>query len=78
MDMDNMIIFSIRVASVMGSFKCVPKQAHWIVFLDNSVLVTPTVVAVRIIKETTKAAIICILIKNITPKTVSIKGYKNP
>ena len=27
-DIDNIIIFSIKVASVMGSFKCVPKQAH--------------------------------------------------
>ena len=78
MDIDNMIIFSINVASVMGSFKCVPKQAHWIVFLEKIVLVTPTVVAVRIIKEIAKAAIIFTLIKNITPKTVSIKGYKNP
>ena len=64
MDIDNMIIFSIRVASVMGSFKCVPKQAHWIVFLDKRVFVTPTVVTIRIIKETIKEAILEGIIAN--------------
>ena len=38
----------------MGSFKCVPKHAHWTIFLDKRVLVTPTVVTKRIINETIK------------------------
>ena len=40
----NIMAFSIKVASVMGSFKTVPKHAHRIVFLSKSVLATPTVV----------------------------------
>ena len=36
--------FSIKVASVIGNFKAVPKQAHCILLLVNKLLVTPTVV----------------------------------
>jgi hypothetical protein len=31
----SMITFSIKVASVMGNFKAVPKQAQLILFLSN-------------------------------------------
>lgn len=44
MAMTIIIIFSINVASVIGSFKTVPKQAHLIDFLSNNVFVTPIVV----------------------------------
>ncbi len=40
----NIMAFSIKVASVMGKFKAVPKQAHLILFLSRRVLVTPKVV----------------------------------
>jgi len=36
-----MIAFSINVASVMGKFIAVPKQAQRMFFLSNKVLVTP-------------------------------------
>ena len=35
----NIIEFSINVASVMGNFKAVPKQAHRILFLSSNVLI---------------------------------------
>ena len=40
--------FSIKVASVIGRFKVVPRQAHVIDFLSKSALVTPIVVIPKI------------------------------
>ena len=42
------IEFSIKVALVIGNFKAVPRQAHWIVFLSNKDFVTPIVVIPKI------------------------------
>ena len=42
-------IFSIKVASVKGSFKTPPKQAHSIFSFRLRLLTTPYVVAVKII-----------------------------
>lgn len=66
--------FSINVASVIGNFKAVPKQAQRIDFLSNSVFVTPIVVIPKTISVTIKAILISNRIKNINPKAVSING----
>ena len=42
------ITFSIKVASVIGNFKAVPKQAHWIWDFWNKALMTPKVVMDKI------------------------------
>ena len=47
--------FSINVALVIGNFKAVPKQAHWMVFLLSRALVTPMVVIPRTISVTINA-----------------------
>ena len=58
--------FSIKVASVMGNFKAVPKQAQRIDFLSRSVLVTPIVVTPSTTKVTINAMSISKRIKNST------------
>lgn len=70
----NMMEFSIKVASVIGSCKAVPKQAHRIFFLSNSVLLTPMVVMPNTIIVAISANGICTRIKNINPNANSIKG----
>ena len=70
--------FSINVASVIGSFKVVPRHAQFIVFLFKSVLVTPTDVIPRIIIVINKAILTSILVKNIKPNNISINGYIYP
>jgi hypothetical protein len=70
-----MMEFSINVASVMGNFNAVPKQAHRIDFLSKSVFVTPTVVIPRMTNVIHNAIVISYRIKNIRPNAVSIKGY---
>ena len=69
------IAFSINVASVIGSLRAVPRQAHCIDFLSNNILVTPTVVIPKIMSVAIKAMGISKRIKNIKPKAVSINGY---
>ena len=49
------MVFSIKVALVMGSFNAVPKQAHEIAFLFNNAFVTPIVVIPKTIKVITNA-----------------------
>ena len=39
-----MMLFSIKVAFVIGSFKAVPKHAHWILLFCNKTFVTPMLV----------------------------------
>ena len=68
------MVFSINVASVIGNFKAVPKQAHRIDFLSKSAFVTPIVVIPNTTSVTTKAILTSNRIKNIKPKAVSIKG----
>ena len=70
-----MMLFSIKVALVMGNFSAVPKQAHCIDFLFINVLVTPMVVVPKMIKVITKAIGISIRIKNIIPNATSMNGY---
>tara|TARA_B110000008_G_C16748649_1_gene475632 strand:- start:57 stop:338 length:282 start_codon:yes stop_codon:yes gene_type:complete len=70
-----MIKFSIRVASVIGSFIEVPRHAHSIVFLLKSVLITPNVVMLKIKKVIKDAILIFQLNKNEIPKNNSKKGY---
>ena len=67
-----------KVASVIGNFNAVPKQAQRIDFLSKSALVTPIVVTPKIIKVTIKAMSISKRIKNINPNNVSMKGYILP
>ena len=61
------IVFSINVASVIGNFKAVPKQAHCIDFLFNNVLVTPIVVIPKTISVIIKAIFTLKRINNIKP-----------
>ena len=72
------IAFSINVASVIGNFKAVPKQAHWMDFLLNKVLLTPIVVIPNITSVIIKAILTSNRIKNMSPRAVSIKGYSHP
>ena len=69
-----MITFSIKEASVIGNFKDVPKQAQLILFLSNSVKITPKVVIDKITMVAIKAKFNSQRNKNIKPKRVSIKG----
>ena len=62
-----------KVASVIGNFNAVPKQAQRIDFLSKSALVTPKIINVII-----KAMSISKRIKNIKPNNVSMKGYILP
>jgi hypothetical protein len=68
------MVFSIKVASVMGNFKAVPKQAQLILFLLNKLLITPTVVVDNMTSVITKAQSKPHLNRNISPNIVSIKG----
>jgi hypothetical protein len=52
------IAFSIKVASVIGNFKAVPKHAHLIDFLSNNVFVTPIVVMPNTISVIDRAILI--------------------
>src|SRR5690606_27970724 len=70
--------FSINVASVIGNFSAVPRQAQRIDFLSKSVLVTPTVVVLNIISVAIRAISISKRIKNISPRVVSMNGYIQP
>jgi hypothetical protein len=70
--------FSIKVASVIGSFRVVPRHAQLIDFLFKSVCVTPTDVMPRTIIVNIKAILTSILVKNIIPNNISIKGYIIP
>ena len=67
--------FSINVASVMGSFKVVPRHAQLIDLLSNSVWVIPTDVIPKITIVINKAILTSILTKNIRPNNISINGY---
>ena len=62
------------VASVIGNFNTVPRQAHWIDCLSNNTLETPIVVIANKTKVDIKATLISHLIKNIMPNNVSTKG----
>lgn len=73
-DMTIMMVFSINVASVIGSFNAVPKHAHFILFLFNKVFDTPTVVIPKIISVATREGIMKILIKKNRPRINSING----
>ena len=72
--MINIMIFSIKVASDMGSFKAVPRQAHEILFLFNKESKTPIVVIDNTINVTHKAMSNFQRIKKRTPRTVSKNG----
>ena len=74
-DITNIIIFSIKVASVMGNFSTVPRQAQLILLLSSKLEITPTVVIDKIIIVIIKAVFNDHLIKNIIPKIDSRKGY---
>ena len=74
-DITNIIIFSINVASVMGNFSAVPRQAQLILLLLSKLEITPTVVIDKIMIVITKAVFNDHLIKNIIPKIDSRKGY---
>ena len=68
------ILFSMRVAVVMGSFIAVPRQAHCIFSLRISILRTPKEVALSIIRVKASAINNSILLRNINPSRVSING----
>ena len=76
--MTSIIIFSIKVASVIGNLITVPRHAQLIFFLSRKVLITPMVVIDNIIKVIIKAVFICHLNKNIIPREVSMNGYIFP
>ena len=71
---NSIILFSISVALVIGSFKDVPRHAHWIEFLFSNTFVTPIVVMPRITSVVISANWRFNRNKNRNPKTVSIKG----
>ncbi|MFT7667264.1 MAG: hypothetical protein ACI9O8_001610, partial [Patiriisocius sp.] len=50
--MEIMTLFSINVAWVIGSFKTVPRQAHFICFFCSKAIVTPIVVILNSIQVT--------------------------
>jgi len=69
-----MILFSTIVAVVIGKFKAVPKQAHWIDFLLINERTTPKVVAPRITNVINNDRYSSVLIRKANPNTLSIKG----
>ena len=70
--------FSIKVASVIGKSRAVPRQAHLIVRFDNSVFVTPIVVNPKMIIVAKCAIVMFHLNRNISPIIVSRNGYNIP
>ena len=74
--MMSMMLFSIKVASVIGKFSAVPRQAHFIVFLENKDLVTPIVVMPSTIIVATKATSISNLNKNKKIETFVIQKFE--
>ena len=72
----SIIKFSIKVASVIGSFNEVPKQAQSISVLFTKVLITPKEVIDKTSNVTKRIIGRFHSIKKAMPKAVSIKGYK--
>lgn len=70
-----MTIFSKSVASVIGNFIEVPKQAHSISFLLKSAFTTPKVVIVKTQNVMKETILIFQLNKKQIPKINSKKGY---
>ena len=72
----SIIKFSIKVASVIGSFNEVPKQAQSISVLFTKVLITPKEVIDKTNKVTERITGRFHSIKKAIPRAVSRKGYK--
>ena len=75
-DILSIITFSIKVASVMGSFNEVPKQAQSISVLLTKVLITPIEVIDKTNNVMERITGRFHPIKKAVPKAVSRKGYK--
>ena len=72
----SIIKFSIKVASVIGSFNEVPKQAQSISVLFTKVLITPKEVIDKTNNVTERITGRFHSIKKAIPRAVSRKGYK--
>ena len=72
----SIIKFSIKVASVIGSFNEVPKQAQLISVLLTKVLITPKEVIDKTNNVIVRTTGRFHSIKKAIPKAVSRKGYK--
>lgn len=77
MPMAIMIAFSIKVASVIGRFRILPKHAHRMDFLLIKVFVTPKVVMLNRISVMAVAVKTSNLYRSKRPRLVSINGYRN-